>query len=261
VMADIITSLVRPLPQLSVVFYALVVTVIIYAQFGLEYLEDYFMFDNFEDDSPGCHSVVSCAFLIFYGGVTAGNIAEVMDNPHKNNGNYIWRMVYDISFFIWVGVMLFNVLTGLIVDTFGALRDEANERDDILDNQCFICGFTRSGYDDVGITSIPSFDLHKTEEHAIWNYVYFYRYLQQKDPSDYNGVESYVSQQLEKGSLGWLPSRTSLCIQNSGEEVPTEEDPLEQVIMKTIQQEMMPISKSLKSVESRIETMEGIFKK
>jgi hypothetical protein len=40
-------------------------------------------------------------------------------------------MFFDLSFFIVVGVLLFNVITGLMVDGFGALRDEANERADV----------------------------------------------------------------------------------------------------------------------------------
>eukprot|EP00615_Pteridomonas_danica_P005853 CAMPEP_0114339576 /NCGR_PEP_ID=MMETSP0101-20121206/7817_1 /TAXON_ID=38822 ORGANISM="Pteridomonas danica, Strain PT" /NCGR_SAMPLE_ID=MMETSP0101 /ASSEMBLY_ACC=CAM_ASM_000211 /LENGTH=2941 /DNA_ID=CAMNT_0001472581 /DNA_START=113 /DNA_END=8938 /DNA_ORIENTATION=+ len=262
-LADIVKSLTRPLPQLGIVFYTIIITVIIYAQFGLAYFEDFFMFDVFsDDDDPGCHSVVACFFLIMYGGVTTGSIAEVMDNTSNSDGDrYIWRMVYDLTFFVWVGIMLFNVLTGLIVDTFGALRDEANEREDTLSNQCYICGFTRSGYDDIGVTNAPSFDIHAEEEHNIWNYVYFYRYLTTKDPSDYNGVESYVADMIEQTNLGWLPVRTSLYIQNAGGYVDDEEDDVSKVVENTIQQEFTPLAKTMKSVESRLEALEEALKK
>jgi hypothetical protein len=261
-LADIFKSFTRPLPQLGIVFYTIIITVIIYAQFGLAYFEDYFMFDVFsDDDDPGCHSVVACFFLIMYGGVTTGSIAEVMDNTSNSDGDrYIWRMIYDITFFVWVGIMLFNVLTGLIVDTFGALRDEANEREDTLSNQCFICGFTRSGYDDIGVLTAPSFDIHVDEEHTIWDYVYFYRYLTQKDPSEYNGVESYVAEMLDQGNLGWLPVRTSLTIQNSGVGVENDDDQIEKTIEKSIQNEFTPLNKTLKSVQERLEALEEAMK-
>ena len=37
-------------------------------------------------------------------------------------------------------MILFNIITGLLVDGFGALREEDNDRRDILENSCFVCG-------------------------------------------------------------------------------------------------------------------------
>jgi len=50
---------------------------------------------------------------------------------HKGDADFLGRMFFDLSFFVIVGVLLFNVITGLMVDGFGALRDEANERADV----------------------------------------------------------------------------------------------------------------------------------
>ena len=96
---------------------------------------------------------------------------EVVDAvSNKDGGTFLKRVLYDMTFFVWVGVLLFNVITGLVVDAFGALRMESAERKDILDNQCFICGFTRSQYDDVGLpTSAPSFDKHCRNGTFQWN--------------------------------------------------------------------------------------------
>jgi len=56
----------------------------------------------------------------------------------KGDSDYISRVFFDLSFFIVVGVVLFNVITGLMVDGFGALRDEANERADVKHSCIFI---------------------------------------------------------------------------------------------------------------------------
>jgi uncharacterized membrane protein YgcG len=119
---------------------------------------------------------------------------------------------------VWVGILLFNVITGLIVDTFSTLREEAGKRQDILVNSCFVCGFTRANYDDLGITNAPSFDSHKNDVHFMWNYVYFYFYLTRKDPTEYNGVESYVSLLMEEQSLAWIPQRSTLVCQHNSQD-------------------------------------------
>jgi hypothetical protein len=93
-------------------------------------------------------------------------------------------------------------MAGLIVDTFSELRQEAHERDDVLTNSCFVCGITRAAYEDIGLPHGPSFDQHRDETHNVWNYVYFYLYLQRKDPTEYNGVESFVSMMLKEHNLG-----------------------------------------------------------
>lgn len=53
------------------------------------------------------------------------------------------RIMYDMSFFIVLIVIVLNLVFGVIIDTFGDLRTERNEKDDILRNTCFICGLER----------------------------------------------------------------------------------------------------------------------
>ena len=61
-------------------------------------------------------------------------------NSNREGMEFIGRLAYDLTFFVWVGILLFNVITGLIVDTFSRLREEDAKRIDVLANECFICG-------------------------------------------------------------------------------------------------------------------------
>jgi hypothetical protein len=150
ILANVARSVTDNMLALGLVFYLFVCTVAIYAQFGLEYFEDWFIYDPDADDgdSVGCHSVVSCFVLIFYLGVPSGSLGDVLDNisnrhahvAGQSNNTYLQRVIFDLSFFIWVGILLFNIITGLMVDGFGALREEDNIRQDILENSCFVCG-------------------------------------------------------------------------------------------------------------------------
>lgn len=153
--------------------------------------------------------------LIFYHGVPAGELSGVLDNvDNRNPGRYLWRLLFDISFFIWVGILLFNVITGLMVDTFSALREDAADRADKFENECFVCGMTRDKYDDDYSLVGPTFDQHKDVDHNRWAYLYYISYLKSKNHTEYNGVETYVAGKLEEQDLSWIPSRTSFAIQN-----------------------------------------------
>jgi hypothetical protein len=46
--------------------------------------------------------------------------------------DYYPRIVYDTVFFVWVGLVLTNIITGLMVDTFSAIREEEAERKEVL---------------------------------------------------------------------------------------------------------------------------------
>jgi hypothetical protein len=251
---SLVKSVTKPAPQLGIVAYLFVIMVIIFASFGLDYFEDFFIYDSdYDDDADdltgpnpyGCHSVVACFWLIMYKGVPAGSMDEVLDVIDNRDPQYLGRVFFDLAFFIIVGIFLFNIITGLMVDTFSALREEAQARSDQLDNECYVCGFTRTVYDDLGLPS-PSFDHHKDRSHYIWNYLYFIQYLQQKDQTEFSGVESYVFSMLQSKSQDWLPARTSFAAQNHGI---SNED--EDIMMKTIESKLSKIDDSLESFKKK----------
>ena len=53
---------------------------------------------------------------------------------------YMFRVVYDLLFFFIVIIITLNLIFGVIIDTFGDLRQEKQEKDYTLRNTCFICG-------------------------------------------------------------------------------------------------------------------------
>ena len=70
-----------------------------------------------------------------------------------------------------------------------------------LSNNCFICNFEKKDFEQ----SDKSFLYHKRAEHNLWNYAYFIIYILDKDPLDYNGIESLVMSKYEGNSTEWFP--------------------------------------------------------
>jgi len=214
---NLVKSVTVPARALGIVMYLFIVMVVIYSSFALELFEDHFTYgvDDEADNPRGCHSVVGCSWLILYRGVPEGTLVDVFENVDSTDPKFLGRLLFDMSFFVIIGVILFNVITGLMLDTFSLLREQSNEREDKLQNECFVCGLTRTAFDDSGATA-STFEQHKNKAHYIWNYLSFIQYLKAKDETEYTGVESYVSELLERSSLAWVPVRTSFASQNSG---------------------------------------------
>jgi len=246
VLANVIRSVSDSAVCLAWVFYLFVVTVIIYAAFGLHSFRDDFMTIPTDDDGySNCNSVISCFFLIFYQAVPNGMLtATVLTNVDNSRPDFLARVLFDLSFFIWVGVLLFNIITGLMVDGFGALREADDEKADILENQCFVCGFSRNTYDDLPNFKGPSFDHHKQVEHEFWKYVYFYVYLKRKSKSDFSGVESYVWEMIASADTGWVPVRNSAAIQAAAAFVPEDQEGVTKEDYERMESELAKVSAS-----------------
>jgi hypothetical protein len=84
-----------------------------------------------------------------------------MDQTFKNNagvGNYLdffmsaytignpfnySRIVYD-NLFLWIVViLLIEILSGIIIDTFASIRERQENIQKDINNNCFICGMRR----------------------------------------------------------------------------------------------------------------------
>ena len=63
----------------------------------------------------------------------------------------------------------FTFNLGIIIDSFGLLRDQENYVDYDVKYFCFICGLHRENFDD--------FNYHIKFTHQKWNYLYFVAYI------------------------------------------------------------------------------------
>lgn len=259
ILANISKAVTDNMLAFGLIFYVFVCTVAIYAQFGLEYFENWFTYDGDTDDaeSVGCHSAVSCFVLIFYHGVPNGSLADVMDgisNRHvgvqgQDSNTYIQRVLFELSFYILVSIVLFNTIIGLMLDGFGSLREEDNIRQDRLENQCFVCGFTRSQYEDIPNLKL-SFDDHNLEEHNMWKYVDFYVYLRLKlNRTTLSAVESYVWKHIE--NTVWIPSRSTAAIQNSSG-ANLDSNDITDPVTEEMRQDIMVIKQAIQTVEKKL---------
>jgi hypothetical protein len=125
------------------------------------------------EGSKQCTNLLSCTYFFFHEGLgEAGNMKGFLKYANPGTDDYPWRIIFDSVFFVWVGIVLLNVITGLMVDEFASIREEAAERENILDTDCFLCGMKREVYEDMGLeTGSPTFDQHLAEDHDIWTIV------------------------------------------------------------------------------------------
>ncbi|EJW87947.1 inositol 1,4,5-trisphosphate receptor type 3 [Wuchereria bancrofti] len=78
-----------------------------------------------------CQTLRMCILTTLNWGLrNGGGIGDVLRNVAPNEESFLSRIVYDLTFFIVIIIIVLNLVFGVIIDTFGDLRAERNEKDE-----------------------------------------------------------------------------------------------------------------------------------
>jgi len=174
------------------------------------------MNDKFVDDEGAlCETAFSCLLNVLNLGLrSGGGIADIIGSqPYLSDdiGLFIGRVVFDLSFFILMIILLLNLIFGMIIDAFGDLRDQKTSNEEDEKNVCFICGIERSEFE-----KHVNFEEHIFEEHNIWSYVYYIAYLVEKQKTTKNemtDIENFVIEKYSISNYEWVPIAKSLTLE------------------------------------------------
>lgn len=156
-----------------------------------------------------CDTLIMCIITTLNNGLrNGGGIGDVLRKPSSKEPLFMFRVVYDLLFFFVVIIITLNLIFGVIIDTFGDLRQEKQEKDYTLRNTCFICGLDRSKFDNKTVT----FDEHTKIEHNMWHYLYFLILIKVKDKTEFTGPESFVYSCIQNKNLEFFPRMRAMSL-------------------------------------------------
>jgi hypothetical protein len=159
-----------------------------------------------------CPNLAVCFLEFFDSGLRSGDIVDAAfdDLTYRDNiMGYFGRIVFGLSFFLVIGVILFDIVTGIIIDKFGELREQTATRLEKIKNSTFIADIERSTCDENGL----DFDDINAHDQDMWNYVYLMAYLEFKDEDEYTGAESMIAEAIEKWDISWMPQKMCWAMQ------------------------------------------------
>jgi hypothetical protein len=158
---SVLQAVIKPANQLSQTLFLFVIVICIYTAVAY-YTFGVLSFGNLDDDAPDdayedkyCESLMSCFVYTLYVGIRSSDMAEVLKDyndydAYGAENKKTTRVLYDLSFFLILGVLLFNMVSGIILDTFSQLRGEQEDRENIVNNESFVSGLSRGGYEENG---------------------------------------------------------------------------------------------------------------
>ena len=108
----------------------MIIVIYIYAILGYLFLAETFEVGNYPDpELPACTSLWMCFVVAIAEGLRAGDIGAIMDPRESHDiavewdGLYYFQVVYQLTFWFIVITILLNVIFGIIIDSFGELRN------------------------------------------------------------------------------------------------------------------------------------------
>ncbi|XP_043075889.1 ryanodine receptor 3 isoform X1 [Puntigrus tetrazona] len=199
----ILSSVTHNGKQLVLTVGLLAVVVYLYTVVAFNFFRKFYNKSE-DEDAPDmkCDDMMTCYLFHMYVGVRAGGgIGDEIEDP-AGDPYELYRILFDITFFFFVIVILLAIIQGLIIDAFGELRDQQEQVKEDMETKCFICGIGNDYFD----TTPHGFETHTLQEHNLANYLFFLMYLINKDETEYTGQESYVWKMYQERCWDFFPA-------------------------------------------------------
>ncbi|XP_041809993.1 ryanodine receptor 3-like [Chelmon rostratus] len=199
----ILSSVTHNGKQLVLTVGLLAVVVYLYTVVAFNFFRKFYNKSEDEDEPDmKCDDMMTCYLFHMYVGVRAGGgIGDEIEDP-AGDPYELYRILFDITFFFFVIVILLAIIQGLIIDAFGELRDQQEQVKEDMETKCFICGIGNDYFD----TTPHGFETHTLQEHNLANYLFFLMYLINKDETEHTGQESYVWKMYQERCWDFFPA-------------------------------------------------------
>eukprot|EP01065_Artemidia_motanka_P042661 TRINITY_DN5763_c0_g1_i1.p1 TRINITY_DN5763_c0_g1~~TRINITY_DN5763_c0_g1_i1.p1 ORF type:complete len:2981 (+),score=515.22 TRINITY_DN5763_c0_g1_i1:142-9084(+) len=165
------------------------------------------------DNVHHCDDLSSCYHYLLSQAVRAGGGVGDLTSGHDWTASPLVLSVgllSDFFFFVLIQVILLNIMSGVIIDTFTKSREDKERIEADIRGSCFICGIESTQFDR---QTEGGFESHVKGDHNMWCYIYFLHHLREKDPVTFTGPESFVYQQIQQHDLSFFPLNKAIALE------------------------------------------------
>jgi hypothetical protein len=199
------------------------ILIFFYSNIGFHFLSDEFVLELESGEMENlCGTLLECSITYFNLGVrSGGGIGDLLGmKSFKDQSTYWLRWVTDMIFYITVILLLLNMINGVIVSTFSQIREESNEKEEDINNKCFICNIDRVEFEKRKI----AFADHLKYEHNTITYIRFFIYLKLVNEKDLDADQSFIIQCVKDRDIMCFPVLRSFSVGSLEEQNDDDED-------------------------------------
>lgn len=166
-------------------------------------------------DNFGRNISLIIIYLKIFTAIAGGDVLSSIPNQGDMDDDVTpdsTKIIFAISYFFSIQLVLIAIIQGLIIDAFGEIRAKEEAAREAMQTKCFICGLSKEAFDQ---KEPLGFQKHTERNHYYPNYLFFLLYLVSKDETEYTGQESYVSEMYRKRNFEFFPVGTCFSQQNT----------------------------------------------
>lgn len=204
----LVSSFQNGMGQMAYLILFLIIIIWVYANVAFYFLNDNYIVPISTGKENICKSIIQCFISFFnYGVRNGGGIGDIMPKVRfEPISQYIGRFFIDMLFFIIIILLFLNMINGIIIDTFSALREDLEAKAYDVENNCFICNLDKTTLERRKI----NFDFHFNKQHYIKDYLLFLINVKLKKEVDLDPDETLVAKALSKNDVSFFPSEKLL---------------------------------------------------
>ena len=202
---NVLLAIKKPYKELLLIFILWIILIYYFSIIG------YVWFRNSEFPRPDkdCNSLLKCVATIFHQNNRMDNGISgylIPRNEKQSKNPFTWRFFYDEVGNLMLKILIVNMISGIIIDNFAALRKSETEMINDMNNICTICSLKKDKILKIYKNYGKDYDAHKNEDHFVFNYIFYIIYLYQKEKTELNGMESYIYESafIQKDII-WFP--------------------------------------------------------
>ena len=188
--------------------FLLVILILFFASVSFYFYRDELYNDDIHENI--CGSYLQCFMYMLNNGIRAGDGVSFGVKTIYTPG-YWSEFIYSWFFYFMIMLIMVNIINGIIVDTFQALREQNNEKDDAMVNVCFICSLNRQKFEIKGL----SFEEHVQREHWVLNYFEYFAKIKMTDEHDLNSLDFQVLNSINAGRTDFFPIKKAKCLEKN----------------------------------------------
>ena len=170
----------------------------------------YFQRDRFYEtndrDKPDqmCQSLLYCFLTMINNGMRwhcgVGKITR-SESYILHFWPFVHRFFFDLLFFWLIEGIMLKIVYGMILDSFGELRQAHYLIEQDMANNCFICNVEKDECEKNNI----SFYEHCNDVHNVWDYAFYMITLRMQEPSTLNSLNARNRKRIMENGVDWLP--------------------------------------------------------
>ena len=155
-------------------------------------------------DTSVCATLVDCLVAHWDYGFRSAPVWNSADLDYVT-------FLFDYSYNLIIILIMAAIISGIIIDAFAELKEEQQSKEEAQTNNCFICCLNKAELE----RSKINFQQHILLDHYMWAYARFLLYLDETDPSNLTGPESYIQKMRKDNNTAFFPIGRCIDMESS----------------------------------------------